>query len=193
MFGRRSTSEESSSGATTTPSVSGKGKATPKRREAEAARKQRLTAPKNRREAARQLRQRRYEDRAKVQAALRSGDDRYLPARDSGPVRRFIRDLVDSRFNVAEFLLPLLLVILVLNVAEQLVLVGYLWVATILATTVDTIYLWWRIKKELRARFPEESTKGAVAYGILRSSQLRRLRRGGRGGPGVLPRVGLCA
>ena len=91
-------------------------------------------------------------------------------------MRRFIRDLVDSRFNVAEFLLPLLLVILLLNVAEQVVLVGYLWVATILATTVDTIYLWWRIKKELRARFPEESTKGAVAYGILRSSQLRRLR-----------------
>ena len=176
MFGRRSTSEESSSGATTTPPVSGKGKATPKRREAEAARKQRLTAPKNRREAARQLRQRRYEDRAKVQAALRSGDDRFLPARDSGPVRRFIRDLVDARFSVAEFLLPLLLVILLLNVAQQLVLVSYLWVGTIFATTVDTIYLWWRIKKELRARFPEESTKGAVAYGILRSSQLRRLR-----------------
>ena len=176
MFGRRSTSEENSSGATTTPPVSGKGKATPKRREAEAARKQRLTAPKNRREAARQLRQRRYEDRAKVQAALRSGDDRYLPARDSGPVRRFIRDLVDARLSVAEFLLPLLLVILLLNVAQQLVLVSYLWVGTIFATTVDTIYLWWRIKKELRTRFPDESTKGAVAYGILRSSQLRRLR-----------------
>jgi hypothetical protein len=176
VFGRRSTSEGSSSGATTTPPVSGKGKATPKRREAEAARKQRLTAPKNRREASRQLRQRRYEDRAKVQAALRSGDDRYLPARDSGPVRRFIRDLVDARLSVAEFLLPLLLVILLLNVAQQLVLVSYLWVGTIFATTVDTIYLWWRIKKELRTRFPDESTKGAVAYGILRSSQLRRLR-----------------
>lgn len=176
MFGRRSTREDSSSGATTTPPVSGKGKATPKRREAEAARKQRLTAPKTRREASRQLRQRRYEDRAKVQAALRSGDDRYLPARDTGPVRRCVRDLVDSRFNVGEFLLPLLLVILVLNVAGQVVLVSYLWVATILATTIDTTYLWWRIKKELRTRFPDESPKGAVLYGILRSSQLRRLR-----------------
>jgi hypothetical protein len=176
VFGRRSTSEENLSGATTTPPVSGKGKATPKRREAEAARKQRLTAPKNRREAARQLRQRRYEDRAKVQAALRSGDDRYLPARDSGPVRRFIRDLVDSRFNVAEFLLPLLLVILVLNVAEQVVLVGYLWTVTIFATTADTLFLWWRLKRELKRRFPDQSIKGSVLYGVLRSSQLRRLR-----------------
>lgn len=175
MFGRRSTSDLSVSGSTTTPPVDGKGRATPKRREAEAARKQRLTAPKTRREASRQLRQRRFEDRTKMQAALRSGDERYLPARDRGRVRRFVRDLVDVRFNVAEFLLPLLVLILVLSAVAEPVMT-YVWAVTILSTTADTIYLWWRTKREVRRRFPDESTRGAVVYGILRSSQLRRLR-----------------
>lgn len=175
MFGRRSTSA-SASGSTTTPPVGSKGRATPKRREAEAARKQRLTAPKTRREANQQLRQRRLEERTKTQQALRTGDDRYLPARDRGPVRRFVRDLVDARFNVAEFLLPLLLLILVLNAVATPAVRGAVWTTTILATTADTIYLWWRLKREVRKRFPEESTRGTTLYGILRSTQLRRLR-----------------
>ncbi len=33
-----------------------------------------------------------------------------------------------------------------------------------------------RLRRELRRRFPDESTKGAVGYGILRSLQLRWLR-----------------
>ena len=35
---------------------------------------------------------------AKQREALANGDERYLPARDKGPVRRFVRDYVDSRF-----------------------------------------------------------------------------------------------
>jgi hypothetical protein len=180
VFGRRSTSDETATGdgaaSSTEPVTGGKGRPTPKRREAEAARKQRLTAPKNRREASRQLRQRRAQERNKMQEALRGGDERYLPARDRGKVRRFVRDLVDSRLNVAEFLLPLLVLNLAVGLSGQIGLQTILWIVTILATTADTLYLWWRIKRELRTRFPEESTKGAVAYGVLRSSQLRRLR-----------------
>ena len=179
MFGRRSTSDKDptqDSGATSTVPAYGKGRSTPKRREAEAARKQRLTTPKTRKEASRQLRQRRFEERSKMQDALRGGDDRYLPRRDQGPVRRFVRDLVDSRFNVAEFLLPLLLLVLVLGLLGQTVLQSYMWIATILGTTIDTLFLTWWTKRELRKRFPDGDTKGAVLYGILRSSQLRRLR-----------------
>ena len=46
---------------------------------------------------------------------MKAGDEKFLPARDQGPVRRFIRDWVDSRISVAEFLLPLLLVILLMS------------------------------------------------------------------------------
>jgi hypothetical protein len=179
VFGRRTTSDKDAmqdSGSTSTVPASGKGRATPKRREAEAARKQRLTTPKSRKDASRQLRQRRLEERNKMQDALRGGDDRYLPKRDQGPVRRFVRDLVDSRVNVAEFLLPLLLLVLVLGFLGQTIAQGYIWIVTILGTTADTLYLSWRTKRELRKRFPDDNTKGAVLYGILRSSQLRRLR-----------------
>ena len=46
---------------------------------------------------------------------MRSGDERYLPARDQGPVKRFVRDCVDARLSIAEFLLPLLLGIIILQ------------------------------------------------------------------------------
>jgi len=181
VFGRRTTSDQTATDATPATGIdpaTGKGRPTPKRREAEAARKQRLTAPKTRKDAARQTRQRRFEERQKMQEALRgAGDERYLPARDRGPVRRFIRDLVDARFSMTEFLLPLLVIILILSsIPSVQSLVSIVWTFTIIATTVDTLYLWWRIKRELKTRFPDESHKGAVAYGLLRSTQLRRLR-----------------
>lgn len=179
MFRRRSPSDNDTTPATGNSGAyagTGKGRATPKRREAEQARKQRLTAPKSRRDASRQLRKRRLEERTKMQDALRGGDDRYLPKRDQGKVRRFVRDLVDSRFNVAEFLLPLLVLVLLLSALRQFTAQSFVWTVAILGTTTDTIYLTWRLKRELRTRFPDESTKGAVLYGVLRSTQLRRLR-----------------
>lgn len=42
---------------------------------------------------------------ARQREAMASGDERYLPVRDKGPVRRFARDYVDSRWCVAEFFL----------------------------------------------------------------------------------------
>ena len=50
---------------------------------------------------------------------MRTGDERYLPARDKGPVKRFIRDYVDARLSIAEFLLPLLIVIMVLQYSRN--------------------------------------------------------------------------
>jgi hypothetical protein len=87
-----------------------------------------------------------------------------------------VRDLVDSRFNVAEFLLPLLILVLFLSALGQTAAQSFVWIVAILGTTTDSIYLTWRLKRELRTRFADESTKGAVLYGVLRSTQLRRLR-----------------
>ena len=50
-----------------------------------------------------------------MREGMRTGDERYLPARDKGPVKRFIRNYVDARLSIAEFLLPLLVVIMVLQ------------------------------------------------------------------------------
>ncbi len=40
------------------------------------------------------------------------GDERYLLARDQGPVRRFVRDLVDARRNVLGLFMPSALTLL---------------------------------------------------------------------------------
>ena len=156
-----------------------KGRPTPKRKEAESARKERLTPPRDRREAARRRRQKRQEERVRMQAALKTGDEAHLPQRDRGKVRRFCRDLVDSRRNVAEHLLPLLLLVLVLGVVRSPVAAWAqlaVWVGTIVGTVGDTIYLVTKVKRELRRRFPGESTRGAAGYAVLRSTQLRRFR-----------------
>ena len=171
----------------------GKGRPTPSRKEAEAARKARLKPTGDRKALARRKRQQRTEQREKMRQAMVTGDQKNLPARDRGPVRAFCRDLVDSRYNVAEYLLPLLVLILVLSMIPSLVGVQFvLWMVTIVATTADTIWLWVRTRRELRTRFPSGETRGATAYTLLRSSQLRRLRlpkpRVARGQPLPEPR-----
>ncbi len=156
-----------------------KGRPTPTRKAAEAARKQRLTPPKDRKEAAKRLKQKRYEERMRVQTALKTGDEAHLPPRDRGKVRRFCRDLVDVRRSVAEYLLPLLLVILGLSfIASPAAAYAQLavWLGTILGTILDTLYLVVKVRREVARRFPGESTRGAVGYSVLRSSQLRRFR-----------------
>lgn len=181
VFRRRNEPDDETPVEEPSEEIEGKGRPTPTRKEAEAARKARLKPPRDRREAARVMRERRKAERVKMQSALRSGDERHLPNRDRGPVRRFCRDFVDARFNIAEWLLPLLLVILILSFlgagspfAAWLQVV--VWTGTIVGTVVDTLVLTWRTKRELRRRFPDENRRGAVMYTVLRSSQLRRLR-----------------
>lgn len=158
----------------------GKGRPTPTRREAEAAAKLRATTGRDKKKAAsKKLRARRGEENAKMRQGMKSGDEKFLPARDQGVVRRFVRDRVDSRLCMAEFLLPLLLVIMVMQYSGQESLQNMsngLWSATILLVTVDSVFLVWKLKREVKQRFPDESTKGTVFYGILRSLQLRFLR-----------------
>ena len=157
--------------------LGGKGRATPKRRDAETARKQRLAPPKNRKEAAARQREKVNSSREKMRTALQTGDDRYLPKRDQGPVKRFVRDFIDSRRNAASYLLPALVGILVLGfIPGAAGFVVLLWIATLVLTTGDSIYMTWKLGRELKTRFPDQSTRGAKVYALLRSSQLRRLR-----------------
>lgn len=178
MF-QRNKPEESSHASAEDADGSGKGRPTPKRKEAESARKKRRTQPLSRKEANKANRKRREEQRAKTREAMQSGDDRYLPARDQGPVRRLCRDVVDSRYNVAEFLLPILVVILVLSVVQQpwtVTVVYAVWIVTIVAAAVDIMLLVRKLRAELKERFPHTNTRGSTMYAVLRSTQLRRFR-----------------
>ncbi|MEV4329015.1 DUF3043 domain-containing protein [Streptomyces sp. NPDC049597] len=156
-----------------------KGRPTPKRSEAQGQRRRASSPPLDRKEAMKRQREARRADLARQREALASGDERYLPARDKGPVRRFVRDFVDSRFCIAEFFLPLAVVILVLSmirVAQLQNIALLLWLGVIVLIVIDSIGLAIRLKKQLRERFPNEPKRGAVAYGLMRTLQMRRLR-----------------
>ena len=175
MFRRRTTNEPEPDESEDSPI--GKGRPTPKRREAEQLRKQRMAAPKTRKDAAAQQREQRRAERMKMQMAMSSGDEAGLPARDKGPVRRFCRDYVDSRRNFVSYLLPCLVLILLVGVFPPAAgLVVLLWLATIIFTVLDSGYLMWKLGQELASRFPNENTSGARLYALLRASQIRRLR-----------------
>ncbi|MDH6110085.1 Flp pilus assembly protein TadB [Kitasatospora sp. MAP12-15] len=156
-----------------------KGRPTPKRSEAEAHRRTRVTVPKDRKEAAKQSRERMRTEREKQRVALINGDERALPPRDKGPVRKFARDYVDSRWSLAEFFLPFAVVILILSIVkvpllQQLSLV--LFVLFFVLVALDFLRLGFGLRKEFAARFAGENTRGAIGYGLMRILQMRRLR-----------------
>ncbi|MEV0114839.1 DUF3043 domain-containing protein [Streptomyces sp. NPDC050844] len=156
-----------------------KGRPTPKRSEAQTQRRSVANTPVTRKEAAKRQRSERRVQMDKQRQALASGDERYLPARDKGPVRRFARDFVDSRFCIAEFFLPLAVIILVLSMVRipQLQNIALLlWLVVIVLIILDSVTTAFRLKKRLAERFPDESKKGAVAYALMRTLQMRRLR-----------------
>lgn len=178
MFGRKAPAEPETPIDPAVPS--GKGRPTPSRKEAEAARKQALKIPKDPKAARRAARDRDRQARAQQRAALMAGDERALPPRDQGPVRAYVRDFVDSRFTIAEWFIFIALAVLVMGfipVPSIQVAVSITWMALIIIVALDEIWLLVRLNSALRQRFPEKSDrKGASLYAILRSLQMRRFR-----------------
>jgi hypothetical protein len=175
----RRTKPEETTAPEHAPKPGGKGRPTPTRKEAEAAARARAKGAADRKAAAKLLRERRAQENAKMRQAMKTGDESALPARDRGKVRRFVRDRVDSRLSMAEFLLPLLVIIMVLTYSgnSDATRIGQsVWSVTIILVTLDTVILVFRLKKDFKTRFPGESTKGATFYAILRAMQLRFLR-----------------
>ncbi len=179
MFRRTDKPDQATSEAEELKGPGAKGRPTPTRKEAQAAARERAKSGMDKKAAQKVLRERRADSNAKVRAGMRTGDERYLPARDKGPVKRFVRDFIDSRVSIAEFLLPLLIVIMVLQYSGAKQLVAFsnaLWTTTILLVAIDTVWLVIRLKRQVRAKFPDESTRGLTLYSILRVLQLRWLR-----------------
>ncbi|MFI0502053.1 DUF3043 domain-containing protein [Streptomyces albogriseolus] len=156
-----------------------KGRPTPKRSVAQSQRRSVANTTMSRKEAAKRQREERRAALERQRQALASGDERYLPARDKGPVRRFARDFVDSRFHIAEWFLPMAVVILVLSmvqVAQLQNIALLLWLVVIVMIVLDSVVTGVRLKKTLAERFPDENRRGAVAYALMRTLQMRRLR-----------------
>ena len=173
MFGRTKPEPESPA---TPEKPDGKGRPTPSRKEAEAAARARAKVPRTRKEQMAAQRATRGESSRRIREAMNTGDERYLPARDRGPVRRFIRDFVDSRFSLIELMVPLLITSMVLGYAGLTQLSNTMLFATIVVVIFDVFMLRFRVRRQLAARFPGESTKGTTSYAVLRSLQMKFLR-----------------
>ncbi|MCX4833010.1 DUF3043 domain-containing protein [Streptomyces sp. NBC_00006] len=156
-----------------------KGRPTPKRSAAQTQRRSVANTKMSPKEARTRSRDERRTAMQRQREALANGDERYLPARDKGPVRKFARDFVDSRFAIAEYFLPMAVVILVLSmirVGSLQNIALLLWLFVIVAIVVDSAVTGFRLKKILAQKFPNERRKGAVAYALMRTLQMKRLR-----------------
>ena len=157
----------------------GKGRPTPTRKEAEAAARARAKGPRDRRALTKKQREYRAEESRKIREAMKSGDERYFLARDRGPVRRFIRDYVDVRFSIVEMVIPLMIIGMVLGYTGSPALVqasSLVLLATVLFVIIDMVLLRWRLRRELRRRFPEEPLKGTTYYALTRAMQMKFMR-----------------
>lgn len=156
-----------------------KGHATPKRREAEKGRRQPVTAPRDRKEAYRQAKDRQRRDRTRARTAAARGDDRYLSARDKGPVRRLARDYIDSHRMLSQYFmwasLGIVLIALVPIPAAQL-LVYAVWIAMMLAVIMEGVTTARRVKRLVADRLPDEPARGVGLYAAMRALQIRRFR-----------------
>ena len=190
MFRRRSTTAEDApaegapdssatdqagrpSGAVT----AGKGKPTPKRSEAERAR--RYNAPGDRKEALRQSRTRDRSARTRKTEAMRRGEEWALPAKDKGPVRALARDLVDSRRRASEFYMYGLVVLLFLLFLHDKVVqtvLPLLLIVMVLIMVVEGYFVGRRVTTLASERFPGQSTRGIKMYAAMRALQIRQLR-----------------
>lgn len=154
-----------------------KGRPTPSRKEREAARRNPLV-PQDRKAAKEAQKEADREFRAKQQQALQTGDEKYLPVNDRGPQRRFIRDYVDARLNVGDYMLPVFLLIFAVGlflpgVYQSYVMAG-MWVLIIL-WMVDCWILWRKVKVQLQEKFGTIEPRSGF-YTFNRAMMIRRFR-----------------
>ena len=183
MFGqKKNTPEPQAPSSHPTPATPGspEGRPTPSRKEAEAARKATVRAPRGTKAGKKAAREADRLARARQREGMLAGDPRYLPARDQGPVRAYVRDFVDGRYTVAEYFIFMALVVLVLgfvpNVAiQQLVALVFFAVSALIL--IDTVILLLQLHRRVKKEFPNKSERrGVTLYALMRVLQYRRLR-----------------
>lgn len=177
MFGRKKTLNEELIDPEPAARPGAKNRPTPKRRDQEAANRRPLIVT-DRKAARANDKVARRQGMAKQRAGMLAGDERYLPPRDKGPRRRFIRDSVDARWNIGEFMLPVMLLVLLLSFIRQnwaLMSVFILVYGLIVVAIVDAVLMWLRTKKKVIAKF-DQTERGDAFYAIMRAFQMRRTR-----------------
>lgn len=154
-----------------------KGRPTPKRKAAEAA-SIRPLVPKDRKEAKRAARAARNARFEAEQRAMVTGEEKYLPARDKGRARRFVRDYVDARHSFSEWILAVMMVsiilIMVLSMLGNKIPLQYqaymlygssvLMYGSFIITAIEAFFVWRKIKRVFTEAHPREDIPSGTAY-----------------------------
>ena len=178
MFGRKSAPADTP--VSESAKADGKGRPTPTRKESEAARKATLKVPSDPKAARKAMRERQRSDRVESRAAMMAGDERRLPARDAGPIRSMIRDLVDSRRSVGEIFIPVAILVLLSGFLKNELVIQvtyYVWLFMLAAVVLDIVWIVVKVRKRAPTVVPDATLKvGDYLYAAMRSLTLRRLR-----------------
>jgi hypothetical protein len=163
-----------------TDSVSGaKGHPTPTRKEREAANLRPLVSG-DRKASNAAARAKAAEARDKARIGMANGDEKYLPLRDKGVQRRYIRDYIDARFSVGELIIPVMFIVIILtfinNALLQTIAIFSLW-GFFLVAVIDCVTVGFVVQRKLAAKLgAERLQKGNLWYTAMRALQLRPMR-----------------
>jgi hypothetical protein len=160
-------------------SPAGKGKPTPKRKDAEKAHTRTIVSDRSK-DAKKLDRAKLADERRRAREGMMAGEERYLNIRDKGPQKRLTRDIVDSRFTVGELVMPsLFIVILVSSVPSQqiqLITLALMW-TLFLVMAIDAWLIARKVKKIVGGKFGEDRIeRGLSWYAAMRSMQMRPMR-----------------
>lgn len=155
----------------------GKGRATPTRREQEA-QNQRPLVSNDRKASNKASRAKMAESRERARIGMANGDERYLPMRDRGAQRRYVRDYVDARFSAGEALIPLMFLVILSSFIPGVDVYSFLilWLFFAIAV-IDSFALGYILSKKIETKFGGgKSEKGTRWYAAMRALQLRPMR-----------------
>ncbi|WP_018501984.1 DUF3043 domain-containing protein [Parafrankia discariae] len=160
--------------------TAGKGRPTPKRSAARAARTRggAVRTPANRKDARKIDREDRRAQSQQYRAAMMAGDVSRLPPRERAPERVLARDFVDTRINVGPFFLAAAVVYfvggLVPNSYIRLV-ATYVMLLGIIAVVADSIVLARQVSRRVAEKYPDSNVR-VRAYAAQRALLPRRWR-----------------
>lgn len=113
---------------------------------------------------------------------MMAGDDAYLLPRDKGPVRKYARNIVDSRRNILGLFMPfalgLIFVMLAVPSVEVQRFISPAMLGLVFVMLIDGFFLGRKVNRMADDKFPGNTETGwrLGFYAASRASQLRRMR-----------------
>jgi hypothetical protein len=144
------------------------------------ARRKAIGGPKLSREERKEQSSQRRAQMTERRERMMKGDEQYLLTRDQGPVRRYVRDLVDARRNVLGLFMPsaLGLMFFMFAVPQLQLFVSPAMLLLMAVMALDGLLLGRKVVRRVDEKFPDdtESRFKLGLYAASRASQMRRMR-----------------